>query len=30
VAARNSYGGTGFERVRQAIATAKSQLASYI
>jgi len=26
VAARNSYGGTGFERVKQAIATAKSRL----
>ncbi|WP_036485563.1 argininosuccinate lyase [Myxosarcina sp. GI1] len=28
VSARNSYGGTGFERVRQAIAVAKSQLNS--
>ena len=28
VAARNSYGGTGFEQVRQAIATAKSELKS--
>jgi argininosuccinate lyase len=26
VAARNSYGGTGFEQVRQAISAAKSQL----
>lgn len=28
VAARNSYGGTGFDRVRQAIATAKAAIAS--